>query len=224
MTDDKVLSCIELGSEDDTLCSVIWLHGLGADGSDFVPAVTELNLPESLKVRFLFPSAPVMPVTINNGYQMRAWYDISSLTIEGISDRIGISQSVKEIERLIEREIKRGVPSNKIVLAGFSQGAVIAMITGLGYTKSLGGILALSGYLPLASEVLQQSGHPNHQVPIFLAHGMHDPVVPYVLGKAAFMALEQAGYQVAWHSYPIQHSVCPQEVTDVRNWLLNVLR
>lgn len=224
MTNDKHLPCIEIGPNDDACCSIIWLHGLGADGSDFVPAVTELNLPESLGVRFLFPSAPIMPVTINNGYKMRAWYDISALSIEGISDRIGIRQSVKEIEALIEKEIKRGVPANRIVLAGFSQGSVIALITGLGYSKTLGGILALSGYLPLATEVLQKEGHPNHNIPIFLAHGMQDPVVPYVLGKAAFMALEQAGYQVAWHSYPIQHTVCPQEVIDVRNWLLEVLR
>lgn len=223
MTDASHLPCIELGPEE-AQSSIIWLHGLGADGSDFVPAVSELNLPESLKVRFLFPSAPVIPVTINNNYEMRAWYNISSLTIEGISDRIGISQSVKNIEKLIDRELKRGIPSHKIILAGFSQGAVMSLVTGIGYAKTLGGILALSGYLPLAAEVLQSAGHPNHQVPIFLAHGMYDPVVPYVLGKAAFMALEQAGYHVAWHSYPIQHNVCPQEIDDIRAWLIERLR
>jgi len=224
MSEEKILPCIELEPAVEARSCVILMHGLGADGSDFVPAVTELNLPESLGVRFLFPNAPIMPITINNGYEMRAWFNISSLTIDGISDRIGIKQSVNEIERLIEKQIKLGIPADKIVLAGFSQGAVMALVTALGYRETLGGVLALSGYLPLATEVLQQAGHPNHQIPIFLAHGMHDPVVPYVLGKAAFMALEQAGYNVAWHSYPIQHNICPQEVEDVRHWLMNVLR
>lgn len=212
-------SAIEIESPAGADKSVIWLHGLGADGSDFVPLVPELRLPSSLNIRFIFPHAPTMPITINNGYEMRAWYDISALSIDGISDKLGIEKSVKFVNNLITKEMDRGIESKNIVLAGFSQGAVIALVAGLCCEHHLGGIIALSGYLPLAAEVFQKASKTNRQIPIFLAHGTEDPVVPYPLGKAAYVNLKQAAYAVSWHSYPIQHTVNEQEIADISRWL-----
>lgn len=200
--------------------SVIWLHGLGADGNDFAPIVAELKLADEHAVRFIFPHAPIMPITINNGYEMRAWYDIHSLSLdEKQVDKSGIAKSVAFVNELIAKEEKRGIASEHIILAGFSQGAVIALITGLQCRKPLGGILALSGYLPSSQEVIQNANPINRQIPIFLAHGTDDTIVPYALGKAANLALSNAGFPISWHSYAMPHSVCLLEIRDISQWL-----
>ena len=214
---------IEINPDTRAKCSVIWLHGLGADGSDFVPIVSELMLPESLGVRFIFPHAPIMPVTINQGYRMRAWFDIYDLAIAGKIDGEGIARSVRTVETLIEREKESGIPTNKIILAGFSQGAVITLATGLRYADNLGGLLALSGYLPHAEELLLNASDANKSTPIFIAHGTEDPIVPYMLGEATYLALKQAHYPVSWHAYPMQHSVCAEEVIDISAWMKKIL-
>lgn len=201
--------------------SIIWLHGLGADGNDFVPIVPELNLPSTSKIKFIFPNAPVMPVTINNGYEMRAWFDIYSLSLQSKIDIDGIESSVKAIEHLIEQEIQSRIKTENIILAGFSQGAAIALYTGLRYPDRLGGIIALSGYLPLADKVLAAASQANSQIPVFLGHGTEDPIVPYALGKATYSALHQASYPVTWRSYPMPHSVCTEEIRDISLWLQN---
>jgi len=216
-----LLPCIEIDAPQPK-SSVIWLHGLGADGSDFVPIVPELRLPESLGMRFVFPHAPVMPITMNQGYEMRAWFDIFELSIQAEIDETGISRSVEMVHRLIQQEISRGIPTNRIFLAGFSQGSVIALTTGLSYASPLGGVIALSGYLPLAEKVLQHAHPVNSQLPIFIAHGMDDTVLPYALGKATYVALQQAGYPVDWHSYQMAHTVCAEEVADISSWLQNI--
>lgn len=216
---DSTLSCIEINPRDETKHTVIWLHGLGADGSDFVPIVNELRLPNSMGMRFVFPSAPIIPITINNGYEMRAWYDISSGSLQGNVDKAGIHRSIKSIHQLIKNEILNGVKSTNIVLAGFSQGGAMALTVGLGFPEKLGGIIALSAYLPLMGEVLQAAAAANEHTPIFIGHGMEDVLVPYALGKSVSVALKQAGYSVSWHSYPVEHSVCGDEILDVGQWL-----
>ena len=213
------LSCVEIDTSATVDKCVIWLHGLGADGNDFVPVVQELHLPLSLKVRFIFPHAPVMPVTINNGYEMPAWFDIYSLSLQTKTDRKGIERSVAAIENLIEKELARGIVSTDVILAGFSQGAAIALCTGLRYAKPLAGIIALSGYLPQAAEILAQPSEANRHTPIFLAHGTEDPIVPYALGQATCAALQQAGYPVTWRNYPIPHSVSGDEIKDISKWM-----
>jgi len=202
--------------------SVIWLHGLGADGSDFVPMVSELNLPNELGVRFIFPHAPVQAITMNQGYQMRAWFDIYEMSLSAEIDELGISNSVKQVEHLIAQETAKGISTSEIILAGFSQGAVIALTTGLTHAKKLGGIIALSGYLPLAEKVIINSSEANKDIPIFIAHGTDDNVLPYALGKNTYVALENAGYPVDWHSYVMNHSVCSQEIQDIKKWLQDI--
>ena len=171
----------------------------------------------------MFPDAPVMPITINSGYEMRAWYDIVAPDLHGNVDHSGIQQSVRDVHQLIQNEVDRGIAPANIILAGFSQGAVMALTTGLCYPQRLGGLIALSGYLPLMDDVFEQATPANNQTPIFIAHGTEDALVPYVLGKAVYVALEQAGYPVTWHSYPMQHTVCLEEVKDMSVWLLNQL-
>ena len=173
-------------------------------------------------VRFVFPHAPVMPVTINNGYEMRAWFDIVSLTLDGQIDTLGIAKSIGMVEKLIEREVAQGVSTNNIVLAGFSQGALIALATGLSYLEPLAGIIALSGYLPL--ETFTNASEANKNTPIFIAHGTEDPIVPYALGKATYVALQQANYPTEWHSYRMPHSVCEDEINDISKWMLKIFR
>lgn len=202
--------------------SVIWLHGLGADGNDFVPIVPELHLPSSLSVRFIFPHAPIMPVTLNNGYEMRSWFDIYSLSRESEVDMQGITASIGTVNQLIAAEVARGIPTQNIVLAGFSQGGVIALLAGLSYPKQLGGILALSTYLPISPVILQNANAANRQIPIFIAHGTQDPVLPYALGEGTAAFLRQAHYPISWHSYPMPHSVCPDEIKDISDWLQTV--
>lgn len=199
--------------------SVIWLHGLGADGSDFVSIIPELKLNADAGVRFIFPHAPVRPVTINQGFPMRAWFDIHGLTHEAKIDAQGIKEAAVLIEELIEREISRGIASQNITLAGFSQGAALALVAGLCYTKPLAGIIALSGFLPMADAVFKQASHANKKIPIFLAHGTEDTVVPYAYGKATYVALQQAGYHVDWRSYPMGHAVNAVEIGDISLWM-----
>lgn len=219
MTSKEILASIEIEPAATATASVIWLHGLGADGSDFASIAPELKLPSSLNMRFIFPHAPVMPITINNGYEMRAWFDIHGLTVGSKVDTSGIAASTIAIHALIEREIKRGIATNQIILAGFSQGAVMALITGLTYPKPLAGIIALSGFLPSAQEVLQKASTANQRIPIFMAHGKEDNIVPYAFGSESHAVLQQANYSVSWHEYTMSHTVCRQEVDDISHWL-----
>lgn len=199
--------------------SVIWLHGLGADGHDFEGIVPELHLADELGIRFIFPHAPQRPVTINQGYVMRAWYDITSMTINEQPDRDGILQSVAQVTALIDKEISMGVAANKIMIAGFSQGGVIALHTGLRYPQTLGGIMSLSSYLPLEAELEAQRSHANRNTSIFLAHGTLDPVVPVALGIASRRWLKDLDYPVQWQEYVMEHSVCYDEISDIARWM-----
>ncbi|HEY6095974.1 MAG TPA: alpha/beta hydrolase-fold protein, partial [Gallionellaceae bacterium] len=190
--------------------SIIWLHGLGADGEDFVPVAEQMQLPVAM--RYLFPHAPKQPVTINGGFIMRAWYDIVEAAIDAQQDEAGIRASQQQVEKLIEQEKARGVAEENIFLAGFSQGGAIALHTGLRHPARLGGILALSTYLPLADTLNQETSPSAKQTPIFFAHGRSDPVVPYSLGKMSADKLQQLGYRVDWHDYAMPHSVCMEEI------------
>jgi len=202
--------------------SVIWLHGLGADGNDFVPIVQELALPP-LGIRFVFPHAPMRPVTINGGFVMRAWYDITQQDARLKEDEQGLRQSQKLIEQLIAKEATRGVPLSRIVLAGFSQGGVISLQTGLRQRERLAGIMSLSAYLPLSSKIEKERNAANNDVPIFLGHGNADNIVPLPLGIASRDRLLKLGYDLDWHQYPMAHSVCPEELDDISAWLTRVL-
>ena len=204
--------------------SVIWLHGLGADGRDFEPIVPELNLPSSTSVRFIFPHAPQQPVTINGGMVMRAWYDILSMEIAGQVDEGGIDRSAELVKELISQELDRGIGSDHILLAGFSQGGAIALQTGLLYDKPLLGILALSAYLPIPRRVQFREDPVNQSMPIFIGHGTEDPVVPIQLGRQSFEYLNDQGYAVEWHTYPMQHSVSIEEIRDVGVWMTTIMQ
>ena len=208
---------VELGPAE-ARYAVIWLHGLGADGHDFEPVVPELGLAD-LPVRFVFPHAPVRPVTVNAGMPMRAWYDIHSPRIEQTEDEAGIRESQAQLEQLIEREIERGIDSQHIILAGFSQGGAIALQTGLRYPKPLAGILALSTYLPLVASLEIERSEANRTIPIFMAHGRADPIVPLHLAEDSRYFLQQAGYTVEWKVYAMQHQVCLDEISDIGSWL-----
>ena len=219
----ELLPSIELETGSAPAASVIWLHGLGADGNDFVPIVPELHLPETPAVRFVFPHAPVRRVTINNGYPMRAWYDIAAADLASRADLDGVRQSQSQLEALIAREQQRGIAAARIVVAGFSQGGAIALYTGLRHSEKLAGILALSTYLVDASALLREAAPANHDVPIFMAHGTADPVVRFEWGEASKRTLEANGYRVEWHSYRMEHSVCIEEIEAVGAWLRRVL-
>jgi phospholipase/carboxylesterase len=218
----EALQAIEIETRPKPSHSVIWLHGLGADGNDFVPIVQELSLPP-LGIRFVFPHAPMRPVTINGGFVMRAWYDITGQDIARKEDEAGLRQSQKSIEELIAKEESRGVPSSRIVLAGFSQGGVISLQTGLRQPKRLAGVMALSAYLPLAATIAKERNAANNGAPIFLGHGTSDNVVPLALGTASRDQLIKLGYDIDWHQYPMPHSVCPEELADISAWLTRVL-
>jgi len=223
---EKLLETIEIETGSNPAASVIWLHGLGADGGDFVPVVQELGLSQAPPIRFIFPHAPMQPVTINNGYVMRAWYDVSYGDLEGKSrqaDEQGVRASQAAIGELIEREADRGISNENIVLAGFSQGGAIALQTGLRYPRRLAGVLALSTYLPLAESFAQEAAPANAKTPVFMAHGAQDPVVPYAMGSKSKELLGKMGYSVEWHEYPMQHSVCLEEIQDIGAWLKRVL-
>lgn len=218
----ELLACVETGPGDAQF-SVIWLHGLGADGHDFEPIVDELEFANKPQTRFVFPHAPKRAVTVNGGYVMRAWYDIAAQRIEAQQDEKGIRESAAQIEALISREHERGVPSARIVLAGFSQGGAIALFTGLRYTHPLAGVMALSTYLPLIESFKREHSQQNLATPIFMAHGSHDPVVHYLLGEQSRDVLNTLGYHVDFHSYPMEHSVHPKEIADISHWLNQVL-
>lgn len=203
--------------------SVIWLHGLGADGNDFVPIVPELSLPRFLSVRFIFPHAPYRPVTINNGYVMRAWYDIKALALQGPEDGEGIRASQQLTHDLIQQELDQGIALNKIVIAGFSQGGAIALQTALRYPRRLAGVMALSTYLPLRDSFAAELSAANRDLPILMCHGRQDPVVPFMLGERSRDALLAQGLKVDFRSYNMPHSVCAEEVMDIAAWLQKVL-
>jgi len=212
-----------VGSADNVDGSVIWLHGLGADGHDFEAIVPQLNLPPDLKLRFVFPHAPVRPITINGGMAMRAWYDILSLERDGPADEAGIRESATTLVALLEREHERGVPYAKIVLAGFSQGGAIASHCALRFSEKLAGLMALSTYLPLRStiqtEVAEAADSQPRSLQIFMAHGSSDPMLPMELGISSRDAMEGLGFSVEWFEYPMPHAVCPQEISDIGVWL-----
>jgi phospholipase/carboxylesterase len=223
----NLLEAIEVETDKNPAASVIWMHGLGADGNDFVPVVNEFDLAGAPAIRFVFPHAPMRAVTINNGYVMRAWYDVSFDDLAGKSrhaDESGVRESQAQIEALIERETARGIAPGRVILAGFSQGGAIALQTGLCYAKPLAGIMALSTYLPLADGFPQEAAPANKATPIFMAHGAFDPVVPYVMGVGSMTYLTGLGYHTEWHEYPMQHSVCPEEIQDIGTWLRKILK
>lgn len=224
MINNEKLTTLEINPTHQAEKCVIWLHGLGADGSDFAPIVPELNLPASMNIRFIFPHAPIMPVTINNGHEMRAWFDIKASDLTSRADVDGMQRSVEQINALIEHEITRGIAPANIILAGFSQGAVIALMTGILSSKRLAGIIALSGLFPHADSVIQQAPAANHDLPIFIAHGTEDTVLPLSLGRDAYAALVKAAYPADWHSYAMGHSVCLEEINDISQWIQKVWR
>lgn len=214
-----MLDCIEIEPTTRATGSVIWLHGLGADGNDFVPIVDELGLGTEHSVRFVFPNAPVRPVTINNGMPMRAWYDIKGMGIADKQDADGIRASAQAIEQLIAREHERGVASERIVLAGFSQGGAIALHTGTRHPQALAGVMGLSTYLPLGETLDGEASDANRSVAILMAHGSEDPVLPISLGQTSRDHLRRAGYAVDWHEYPMQHQVCMPQIATIGRWL-----
>lgn len=225
MTSTRLLECIEQETGPNPQRAVIWLHGLGADGHDFAPIVPELDLRGVPATRFVFPHAPVQPVTINGGMAMRAWYDIIATDV-GIGrreDENGIRASEAMVRALIARENERGIDSRHIVLAGFSQGCAMTLHTGLRYEQPLAGLMALSGYLPLADTLAAQRHASNNATPIFMAHGTHDPMIAVDRAQASCTALQQLGYEVSWHTYPMAHAVCPQEIADIGGFLRQVL-
>lgn len=212
-------ACVTLVPPDKPTASIIWLHGLGADGHDFVPIAQELQLPPSLALRFVFPHARPRPITINNGYVMRAWYDIKSLERLRPEDTDGVRESATVVDRYIEQETAAGIATNRIVIAGFSQGGAIALHAGLRYPQRLAGILALSTYLPLRDSLAVEASPANRDVPILMCHGLSDPVLSHDLGSSSRDLLEQLGYAVDWRSYPMQHQVCLEEIADISAWL-----
>lgn len=218
-----LLPHIELNSGSNPDAAVIWMHGLGADGNDFAAIVPELDLAGCRSIRFVFPHAPSMPVTVNGGYVMPAWYDIMGTDLQKREDAAGIHRSALAIEALIANEVARGVDPRRIVLAGFSQGSAMALHTGLRHGAPLAGIVALSGYLPLVGDLAAEANPANRQVPVFMAHGSADPVVPVARGEASRDVLQAMGYAVQWHSYPMQHSVHPHEIQDIGTFLQSVL-
>jgi phospholipase/carboxylesterase len=203
--------------------TVVLLHGLGADGFDFVPIVEELRLPEALAVRFVFPHAPLRPVTVNAGYVMRAWYDIKAFTPEGRADAAGLAESVERVNAYLEQEVARGMPAARIVLAGFSQGGAVALSAGLRFRERLAGLLGLSTYLPFPARLAADKSGANAGVPILMCHGRMDPVVPVAMGIEARDVLSAHGYAVEWHEYPIEHEVCAAELAETARWLRRVL-
>ena len=223
MSDHSLLECIEVTTDEHPTAAVIWMHGLGADGSDFVPIVRELNLTGCPGIRFVFPNADSMPITINGGYVMPAWYDILGMDLVRKEDEVGLRKSQQQIEALIQREIDRGIRSEKIILAGFSQGCAMTLQTGLRSTHKLAGLMCLSGYLPLQSTITAEHHAANKATPIFMAHGRGDGVVTIDRAEKSRDFLKELGYNIAWHEYLMQHSVCEEEIDDIGHWLQRLL-
>jgi phospholipase/carboxylesterase len=220
----SLLETVEIATGDHPEAAVIWMHGLGADGNDFVPIVRELDLSECPAIRFIFPHAETMPVTINNGYVMRAWYDILGMDLVRREDEIGLRKSQQQIEQLIAREIERGIPAERIILAGFSQGCAMTLQTGLRYPKKIAGMLCLSGYLPLADKLLAERSEANRSTPIFMAHGRVDPVVQITRAETSRDFLTSLGYTIEWKDYSMPHSVCEEEIDDIGHIISHWLR
>jgi phospholipase/carboxylesterase len=213
------LECVEIETAANPRHAVIWLHGLGADGHDFEPIVPQLVRPEWPALRFVFPHAPVTPITLNGGLPMRAWYDIAGFDLAQRQDEAGIRASIASVQSLIAREVERGVPIANIVLTGFSQGGAVALAAGLRHANKLAAIVALSTYLPIAETTAGERHAANAATPIFMGHGAFDPVVPRYLGERSRDQLRDWGYSVDWHSYPMAHQVCPQEIGDLADFL-----
>jgi phospholipase/carboxylesterase len=216
------LATIELCPTAVPVATLVVLHGLGADGTDFIPMCDALDLASVGPVRCVMPRAPERAVTINNGYRMRAWYDILGTELQRREDEAGLRESVRQIHALLDREVARGVPARRIVLAGFSQGCAITLLAGLRYRERLAGLAGLSGYLPLADTTAGERDSANRDTPVFLAHGRGDAMVPIARGMAARDALAALGHEVQWEDYPMEHSVCMEEVTALNRWLLRV--
>ena len=214
------LTAIHIDTQAEPDCAVIWLHGLGANGHDFEPVAEQLNLPKSVRARFIFPHAPVRAVTINDGAHVPAWYDIYGLDMDSEEDAEGIQAITTTITSLIERQAAQGIQTRRIVLAGFSQGGALALYAGLCHQRPLAGLLGLSCYLPLHRQLQSYVVHSNQPPSIMLAHGIHDEVIPPAFARLARKLLEQQGFQVRWREYPCAHTVCPQEIADIREWLL----
>ncbi|WP_343728581.1 alpha/beta hydrolase [Duganella sp.] len=218
-----LLHTIEKETGANPTVAVIWMHGLGADANDFVPLIPELDLAGLPPIRFIFPNADTMPVTINGGYVMRAWYDIVATDLGRQEDEAGLRASQLRVEALIARENARGIPHQRIILAGFSQGCAMTLQTGLRQRQPLAGLMCLSGYVPIAAQAATEHTPESRQTPVFMAHGRMDPVIPLARATAARDLLLQWGYQVEWHDYPMQHAVCPEEVQHISAWLRRVL-
>lgn len=218
-----MLPCVEINPDRPARASIIWLHGLGADGHDFEPIVSELRLGPASAIRFVFPHAPTRPVTINQGYVMRAWYDVARMDLSQAEDEAGIRSSEGLVRELVQRETQHGIPIDRIILAGFSQGGALAIHTGLRYPERLAGILVLSAYVPLAS-ILASEAHPaNADVPITMAHGAWDNVIPIRLAQTSRDLLTRLGYRVRWYTYAMEHGLCAQELADISEWMKEVL-
>ena len=215
----EALETIEIETAPNPRASIIWMHGLGADGNDFAPLADEIELP--VAVRYIFPHAPMMPVSINGGYVMRAWYDISDAAIR-LEDEAGVRASQQSVEVLLAREKSRGIAASRVVLAGFSQGGAIALQTGLLHGERLAGVMALSTYVPLADKLAAEANPANRGVPIFMGHGRADPMIAFARAQASRDLLLQQAYAVEWHEYRMEHSVCPEEIADIGAWLRRV--
>lgn len=218
-TGGELLDYVEVTTADNPLYSVIWLHGLGADGHDFEPIVPFLGLPPGTAVRFIFPHALMRPVTVNGGAVMRAWYDIIEISTSKGQDESGIRHSADKVRALIDFEVSRGIPASRIILAGFSQGGAMALHVGLRYPEKLAGIMALSAYLLFPERLQSEASKANSLTPVFIGHGTQDPVVPFSLGQAVGSALQAGSWPVEWHSYPIPHSVSQPEIADIGGWM-----
>jgi phospholipase/carboxylesterase len=218
----SLLDSVEINPRAEPFATIIWLHGLGADGHDFEPIVPELRLPDTLPIRFVFPHAPKRPVTINAGMIMRAWYDVIGMPGSGGIELDDFFESVDHLDGLIQNEMESGMPSERILLAGFSQGGAISLHTGLTYGNHLAGILALSTYLPTTDNMAEEIILLNKDIPIMMAHGTMDPVIPMAHAVRTKQALTRLGYQINWHEYPIMHGVCVEEIQDISSWLLRI--
>ena len=219
----QLLENIEIETAPHPTVAIIWMHGLGADGNDFVPLVKELDLRGLPGIRFVFPHANTMPVTINGGYVMRAWYDIKVNDLVRHEDEGGLRASQLQVEALIAREKARGIPASRIILAGFSQGCAMALQTGLRHPEKLAGLMCLSGYVPLAAKAAEERSAASLDTPVFMVHGLHDGVIPIARAEQSRDLLESLGYKVEWHQYVMQHSLCQEEVDDIGAWLKKVL-
>jgi phospholipase/carboxylesterase len=220
---DSLLDALELQTGTDPAWAVIWLHGLGADGHDFEPIVPQLVRPDWPAIRFVFPHAPVRAVTINNGVRMRAWYDIKDFDLANRADEAGVDASISQVEALVAREVSRGVPRSRILLAGFSQGGAVALAAGLRGPEPFAGLIALSTYLPSAHKAEAALAQDAARQPVFMAHGIQDPVVPYAAGEHSAALLRRLGFAVDWHRYPMPHAVCADEIRDLGDWMERLL-